>query len=113
MLTRARGLPNSLAFGPTKAALINLAEALYTELHPLCVGVSVVNPGFVETPLTAQNRFAMSALISSEAAAQGMLQGWARGAFEIHFTRRFTLGMTLLRCLPDAAYFARTRRLTV
>lgn len=108
-----RGLPNSLAYGPTKAALINLAEALYTELRPLGVGVSVVNPGFVETPLTAQNRFAMPALISSEAAAQALLKGWARGAFEIHFPRRFTLGMKLLRWLPDAAFFALTRRLTV
>ena len=108
-----RGLPNSLAYGPTKAALINLAEALYTELRPLGVGVSVVNPGFVETPLTAQNRFAMPALISSEAAAQAMLKGWERGAFEIHFPRRFTLGMKLLRWLPDAAFFALTRRLTV
>ncbi|MFO1263527.1 MAG: SDR family NAD(P)-dependent oxidoreductase [Rhodoferax sp.] len=108
-----RGLPNSLAYGPTKAALINLAEALYTELRPLGVGVSVVNPGFVQTPLTAQNRFAMPALISSEAAAQALLKGWARGAFEIHFPRRFTLGMKLLRWLPDAAFFALTRRLTV
>ena len=108
-----RGLPNSLAYGPTKAALINLAEALYTELRPLGVGVSVVNPGFVETPLTAQNRFAMPALISSEAAAQAMLKGWERGAFEIHFPRRFTLGMKLLRWLPDAAFFALTRRLMV
>lgn len=106
-----RGLPNSLAYGPTKAALINLAEALYTELQPLGVGVSVVNPGFVETPLTAQNRFAMPALISSDAAAQALLQGWERGAFEIHFPRRFTLWMKLLRCLPDTAFFALTRRL--
>ena len=106
-----RGLPNSLAYGPTKAALINLAEALYAELQPLGVGVSVVNPGFVETPLTAQNHFAMPALISSEAAAQALLRGWERGAFEIHFPRRFTWGMKLLRCLPDAAFFALTRRL--
>lgn len=106
-----RGLPNSLAYGPTKAALINLAESMYTELRPLGVGVSVVNPGFVQTPLTAQNRFAMPALISSEAAAKAMLAGWAQGAFEIHFPRRFTLGMKLLRWLPDTAFFALTGRL--
>lgn len=106
-----RGLPHSLAYGPTKAALINLAEALYTELRPLGVGVSVVNPGFVETPLTARNRFAMPALLSSAQAAQALIDGWQRGAFEIHFPRRFTFWMKVLRVLPDAAFFALTRRL--
>jgi len=52
-----RGLPNSLAYGPTKAALINLAEALHVELQHHHVGVSVVNPGFVDTPLTRKTRF--------------------------------------------------------
>jgi short-subunit dehydrogenase len=66
-----RGLPKSLAYGPTKAALINLAEALYLDLHALGMGVSVVNPGFVATPLTARNDFTMPALITPEAAAAG------------------------------------------
>lgn len=106
-----RGLPNSLAYGPTKAALINLAETLYLDLHPQGVGVSLINPGFVETPLTAQNTFKMPALISPEQAAQAILQGWARGRFEIHFPRRFTFWMKVLRCLPYAVFFALTRRL--
>lgn len=106
-----RGLPNSLAYGPTKAALINLAETLYLDLHGQGVGVSLINPGFVETPLTAQNAFNMPALISPEQAAQAILQGWARGQFEIHFPRRFTFWLKMLRCLPYPAYFALTRRL--
>lgn len=106
-----RGLPNSLAYGPTKAALINLAETLYLDLHDQGVGVSLINPGFVETPLTAQNDFKMPALISPAQAAEAILQGWARGQFEIHFPRRFTLWMKVLRCLPYTAYFALTRRL--
>ena len=106
-----RGLPNSLAYGPTKAALINLAESLYIDLHRHGVGVSLISPGFVETPLTAQNEFKMPALISPEEAAQEILRGWTRGAFEIHFPRRFTFGMKLLELLPYPAFFAAMRRL--
>jgi NAD(P)-dependent dehydrogenase (short-subunit alcohol dehydrogenase family) len=106
-----RGLPNSLAYGPTKAALINLAETLYADLHPRGLGVSVVNPGFVETPLTAQNGFAMPALITPEQAAWAMLQGWQRGRFELHFPKRFTLWMKLWQWLPYRLYLPLVTRL--
>lgn len=107
-----RGLPQSLAYGPTKAALIHLAEALYFDLSPKGIGVSVVNPGFVETPLTAQNTFHMPALIQPTQAAQAMLKGWAQGRFEIHYPKRFTLWLQLLRVLPYRWYFALVRRAT-
>ena len=64
------GLPRSLAYGPTKAALINLAQTLYLDLRDKGVAVSIINPGFVETPLTAQNRFHMPALLTPQQAAQ-------------------------------------------
>lgn len=105
-----RGLPQSLAYGPTKAALINLAETLFLDLRPLGVGVSVVNPGFVDTPLTRQNNFAMPALLTPVQAAQAMLRGWANGDFELHFPRHFTLWLKLLRVLPYRWYFALVRR---
>ena len=107
-----RGLPQSLAYGPTKAALQNLADTLYLDLHELGIGVSVINPGFVATPLTAQNQFAMPALLTPDQAAVAILKGWARGAFEIHFPRRFTLWLKLMRHLPDTLYFALVRRAT-
>lgn len=107
-----RGLPQGLAYGPTKAALINLAETLYLDLKPLGVGVSLINPGFVETPLTAQNQFKMPALISPQEAAAAILKGWARGQFEIHFPKRFTLWMKALRHLPYSLYFSVVRRFT-
>lgn len=107
-----RGLPQSLAYGPTKAALNNLAENLYLDLHSRGLGVSIVNPGFVDTPLTAQNRFRMPALIGADEAARHMLRGWAQGRFEMNFPRRFTRWVRLLRCLPDAWYFAAVRRTT-
>ncbi|HEY0818169.1 MAG TPA: SDR family NAD(P)-dependent oxidoreductase [Rhizobacter sp.] len=104
-----RGLPNSLAYGPTKAALINLAETLYMDLHPLGIGASVVNPGFVETPLTAQNEFEMPALLTPEQAAAEILRGWAQGRFEIHFPKRFTLCLKALTHVSDALYFRAIR----
>lgn len=107
-----RGLPNSLAYGPTKAALINLAETLYLDLHPKGVDVSVINPGFVETPLTAGNEFAMPALITPEQAAAAILAGWEKGSFEIHFPKRFTLWLKGMRHLSDGLYFAAVRRAT-
>lgn len=107
-----RGLPRALAYGPTKAALINLAETLHIDLAPLGIGVSVINPGFVDTPATAGNEFAMPALISSEQAAREIVAGWQRGAFEIHFPRRFTWWLKLLRHLADGLYFAAVRRVT-
>jgi NAD(P)-dependent dehydrogenase (short-subunit alcohol dehydrogenase family) len=107
-----RGLPQSLAYGPTKAALINLAETLYLDLAPLGMGVSLINPGFVETPLTAQNAFKMPALITPEQAAQEIVRGWARGDFEIHFPKRFTMWMKAMRHLGYGAYFAAVRRST-
>jgi len=100
-----RGLPQSLAYGPTKAALTNLAETLHSDLVDHGVGVSVINPGFVRTPLTAQNDFKMPALISPEQAASAILAGWARGEFEIHFPKRFTRWMKVLRVLPNGLYF--------
>jgi NAD(P)-dependent dehydrogenase (short-subunit alcohol dehydrogenase family) len=105
-----RGLPQSLAYGPTKAALINLAENLYLDLAPRALGVSLVNPGFVRTPLTEQNQFHMPALLSPREAAAALLRGWERGHFEIHFPKRFTWWMKALRCMNDSLYFMLIRR---
>lgn len=107
-----RGLPKAMAYGPTKAALQQLAETLYLDLRPLGVGVSVINPGFVATPLTAGNAFTMPALITPEQAAVHILRGWARGRFDIHFPKRFTLWLKLMRLLPYGLYFALVRRTT-
>ncbi|MGB6241792.1 MAG: SDR family NAD(P)-dependent oxidoreductase [Castellaniella sp.] len=107
-----RGLPQSLAYGPTKAALINLAESLYLDLHPKGVGVSLINPGFVDTPLTAQNQFSMPALLTPEQAAQAIVRGWEQGKFELHFPKRFTAVLKLMRCLPYRWYFPLVHRFT-
>jgi NAD(P)-dependent dehydrogenase (short-subunit alcohol dehydrogenase family) len=107
-----RGLPKALGYGPAKAALANLAEILYLDLQPRGLGVSIVKPGFVATPMTAQNDFSMPALLTPEQAAAAMLKGWEAGEFEIHFPKRFTRFVKLLKYLPDWLYF-RTVRKTV
>ena len=107
-----RALPNALAYGPTKAALIHLAQSLHLDLGPLGLGVSVINPGFVETPLTAQNSFHMPALMTPHEAAEAILQRWARGRFEVHFPRRFTWWLEALRFVPDGLYESLVRRAT-
>lgn len=107
-----RGLPRALAYGPGKAGLINLAESLYLDLRPTGVGVWLIDPGFVATPLTAQNAFHMPGLISADQAAREIVAGFARGGFEMHFPRRFTLWMKLLSLLPARLYFRAVRAAT-
>lgn len=106
------GLPKSMAYGPTKAALINLAETLYLDLHDKNIGVSLICPGFVDTPLTAQNKFNMPALITPDEAAQEILKGWAKGEFEIHFPKRFTQWMKTIKMLPYRLYFNAIKKFT-
>jgi NAD(P)-dependent dehydrogenase (short-subunit alcohol dehydrogenase family) len=106
------GLPKALVYGPTKAALINLSECLYFDLQPKGIGVYQINPGFVETPLTAGNDFEMPALMSPEAAAQAIVAGIERGHFHIHFPKRFTNGLRFARLLPYRLYFWLVRKVT-
>jgi len=100
-----RGLPRAVAYGPTKAALINLAETLRLELEPRGITISVVNPGFVDTPMTEDNPFPMPAIISAEEAARRLLDGLERRRYEIVFPRRLVYALKLLRVLPNAAFF--------
>jgi short-subunit dehydrogenase len=106
------GLPTGLVYGATKAALINFAETLYLDLAPKGVAVHLINPGFVKTPLTDLNDFSMPALISADEAAREILAGIENGAFEIHFPRRFTRVLKLLRLLPYRLYFPLIHRAT-
>lgn len=107
-----RGLPTALIYGATKAALINLAETLYLDLHPRGLNVHLINPGFVKTPLTQRNEFKMPALIDVDEAARQTLRGIERGDFEIHYPKRFTRLMRGLRLLPYRLYFPLVRRTT-
>ena len=101
-----RGLPKSLVYGPTKAALINLAETLYLDLKDKGLDIYVINPGFVKTPLTANNDFEMPSLITPEEAALEIIRGFEAGEFEIHFPKSFTNKLKFLRHVPYSLYFS-------
>ena len=104
------GLPKALAYGPSKAGIINFCETLYYDLLPEGVSVHMISPGFVATEATAQNDFEMPALISAEQAATEILSGIQRGEFDIHFPKRFSRFLKLLRILPYPLYFWIVRR---
>lgn len=100
-----RGLPKSAAYGPTKAALISLAESLYFDLVPNGIKLQIICPGFVDSEATSVNDFEMPHLISAERAASFILEGLASDRFSIEFPKAFTRRVGLLRFLPDRLYF--------
>ncbi len=105
------GLPSAAAYGATKAALINLCEALKPELDRHGVRLSLICPGFVRTPLTDRNPFPMPFRVEPEMAAERIYRGLSRRGFEVTFPRRFTWGLKVMRLLPYPLLFALTRRL--
>lgn len=110
-LTGYVGLPTASAYGATKAALINMCEALEPELEAFGVKLSVITPGFVDTPLTRKNTFPMPFLISTEDAVERIVRGLKAGKFEIAFPRRMSLAIRVLAALPHWARLAVKRRM--
>ncbi len=104
------GLPGGQPYSATKAGVINVAESLYAEQQGT-MDVKLINPGFVRTALTDKNDFDMPMILSPEKAAQCILKGLMRSGFEIHFPKRFTCWLKLLRILPYRLTFAITKRL--
>lgn len=100
------GLPKAMIYGPTKAALRNLAEALYFELAPKGLSVYLISPGFVATPMTAVNDFPMPGLLTPPQAARCIVDGLARGKFEIRFPRGFAGAVKWLSRLPYRLRFS-------
>lgn len=105
-----RGLPRSAPYSAPKAAAIHLAEALRPEAARWGVNLRVINPGFVRSRLTGQNRFRMPGLMEPQAAARRIVDAIDRDSFEISFPRRLVWLLKLLRCLPYRLYFALVRR---
>nr|WP_298689321.1 SDR family NAD(P)-dependent oxidoreductase [uncultured Dongia sp.] len=106
-----RGLPKAAAYGASKAALINMLEALKPSTEAAGIKLQVINPGFVETPMTKVNEFPMPFLIKSDAAVKHIRRGLASRQFEIAFPWPFVVLLKIGRLLPSRLYFAITRRM--
>jgi len=106
------GLPNASAYGASKAALINLCESLKHDFEKNALTLSLVNPGFVKTPMTDKNRFTMPFLMTPQEAANRTVKGLAKRHFEVTFPRRFTWLLKIMRLLPYPIFFWLTRKLT-
>ena len=104
------GLPQAASYGPTKAALINLAECLQPDLAVEGITTSIINPGFVKTPLTAQNDFDMPFLMEVEDAARLTIAGLAKKKFEIAYPWKFVWILKALQLLPYNWFFALVRK---
>jgi NAD(P)-dependent dehydrogenase (short-subunit alcohol dehydrogenase family) len=101
-----RGLPAASGYCASKSALISLAESLYFDFKRDNIRISVVNPGFIKTPMTDKNKFPMPMIKSPKFAAEKMFIGLTKkNAFEIHFPIAFTLMMKLLKIMPNWLYF--------
>lgn len=99
-----RALPASGPYSASKAAMQHLLEAWRVELQPHGVGVTIINPGFVTTAMTAKNPFKMPFIMSAERAAGIIADGLDQGRRRIEFPFRTSRIMRALRVLPDALY---------
>jgi short-subunit dehydrogenase len=100
-----RGMPQAAAYAPTKAAVISLAESLKADFARYGVTVSVINPGFVATPMTAVNQFPMPFLVPVEKAVDHIVAGLTKKKFEIAFPWQLVTLLKILRVLPYPLYF--------
>jgi short-subunit dehydrogenase len=101
-----RGLPAAGAYSASKAALINFTESLNFDMKRKNVRISLINPGFIKTPMTDQNNFSMPMIKSPEFAAEQIYNGLVKkSGFEIHFPKTFTFFLKFLRILPIDLYF--------
>lgn len=99
------GLRLASAYGASKAALINMCESLKFDFDPMNIKIQLVNPGFIDTPMTKQNKFPMPFLMSVEKASNRLVAGLKTGKFEITFPRRFTWMLKFINILPYPLYF--------
>jgi short-subunit dehydrogenase len=105
-----RGLPRAAAYGASKSAMIHFLESIRFHLVRRGITISIVNPGFVKTPLTDKNDFRMPFLVDAKRAAEIICNGIAKGRREIAFPFPFNWVLKVARILPAPLYEALVNR---
>jgi NAD(P)-dependent dehydrogenase (short-subunit alcohol dehydrogenase family) len=99
-----RGLPGAGAYSASKAALISYLESLRVELHGSGVSVVTLCPGYIETPMTAINPYAMPFILPADTAARRIAKVIkARKSFAVVPWQMGLVG-SLLKVLPNWLY---------
>jgi short-subunit dehydrogenase len=106
-----RGLPGSSGYAATKAALTNLLEGLRIEIEPRGVGVTIVEPGFVATPMTAGAPFARPWEWTAERAARRIVRGIERRQRVVRFPGPLVAIQRVVSVLPAWIYDPLARRM--
>ncbi|MDG4890851.1 MULTISPECIES: SDR family oxidoreductase [unclassified Mesorhizobium] len=99
-VTAYSGWPTTAAYGGTKAAINILAESLKYDFDKMNIRIQVMNPGFVDTPLTEKNMLPMPGLMPVHRASRRMARGIRRGGFEVTFPYHISWPLKLLGLLP-------------
>jgi NAD(P)-dependent dehydrogenase (short-subunit alcohol dehydrogenase family) len=103
--------PRAEAYGASKAALSWFAESLRLDWEPRGIAVTLVSPGFVDTPLTRKNDFAMPGLVNVDQAVKAIRTGLAKGKNHIAFPGGFSLMLRAIASLPASVQRALLRRM--
>ncbi|MFZ3581227.1 SDR family NAD(P)-dependent oxidoreductase [Loktanella sp. DJP18] len=105
-LTAFRGLPGTIGYTASKAAVMSLAECMYADLRKTGVRVQVVNPGFIKTQLTEKNDFDMPFIMEPDAAATEVFDHMNNPTrFKKSFPTVFSWLFRVGQFLPDWAYY--------
>jgi len=105
-----RAVPRAAAYGASKSAVIHFLEGIRFHLADHGIPVTVVNPGFVRTPLTDKNDFHMPFLVEADHSARVICDGIEKQRKEITFPRPFNWVIKLMRILPMPIYATIMRR---
>jgi len=104
-------LSRAEAYGASKAGLDYLAMSLAVDLKSEDIHVSIIEPGFVKTPLTDKNDFAMPFLISSQQACNYIVKGLEKKKTRISFPKRMIYLMKLISLMPEQWWINLARRI--
>ena len=96
-----RGLPGHGAYCASKAAVISYCESLRGELRASGVRVVTISPGYVDTPLTRENRYRMPFLMTPEAFAESAFKAIETGSSYRVIPWQMGVAAKLLRLLPN------------